>query len=150
MIAEFVLAAVILFIAWLFLKVAMALGAVQETRIDATIDAYSASRVCGPDLLNFLRSTDQATGLTYAELLALAEKSSRYKGLFESSTYDFFDNYKRGDTGRQLWRLDASIGLNPVTGIGPLDIAEPLDTCSQHIPSLEPDKYIKVKLGVEY
>lgn len=127
-------------------------GLLYSFSAGAVVDDYSASAVCDTYLLNFLRYEDAETGLTFAELVTLAERNSEYRGKFSAKATEFFNNnYKRGTFVREEWGMDLiNIERLSIISIGELTALEPLDTCSQNIPSQTPGKFMTLKLSLDY
>ena len=149
---EFVIAVVILSIAFIFVAILTA-GVAKIPGFDkpgitleVTLDATKTSRVCNHDLVNFLRATDDESGLEFGQLLALDANK------FQTRAEEYFtNNFKRGNIINDGWRLVASTqDFKPIASAGTLDEIPIRTSCTQFIPGLAPGDYYIVKLGTEY
>lgn len=153
---EFVIAVVILSIAFIFVAI-LAAGIDSnrpalldfgrpEAELDVKLEAVTTSRVCNHDLTNFLRATDGESGLEFGQLLSL--DANKFKTRAEEY---FTNNFKRGNIINDGWILVASTqDLKPIASIGTLDEIPIRTSCTQFVPGLTPGEYYVVKLGTEY
>ena len=144
----FVLAFVLLSVVFILVEVMIVMPRFSGVNLglDVTLNATSVSRVCDHDLINFLRTTDETSGLEFAQLLAIDSPK------FKTSAESYFENYfKRGDETRQGWRfIVMGKTTSPLVTIGTLDRMPIKTSCTQHVPGVNPGEYYVVKLGMEY
>lgn len=116
------------------------------------ISGLSTSSACNHDLLNFLRANPpEDRSVTFAELAGLSQTDSAVQNKFKTYAENYFvANFKRGDAGRQGWRiqlLDAD--YVPLMETGTLQDAAVFNSCSQIIPNYE-GGVLAVRLGLAY